>query len=52
MSAFFILVTVSILVAGSFLVAFIWSVYTDQYADRDGAAMRILFDDDSQKNNK
>lgn len=49
MSAFFVLVTISILVAGSFLGAFIWSVYTDQYADRDGAAMRMLFDDDSQK---
>ena len=48
MSAFFILVFVSILVAASFLGAFIWSVYTDQYADKEGAAMRILFDDDTQ----
>ena len=51
MSAFFILVTISILVAGAFLGAFIWSVYNDQYGDIKGASMRILFDDDSVKNN-
>jgi cbb3-type cytochrome oxidase maturation protein len=50
MSALFVLVIISILVAGSFLGAFIWSVYSDQYADRDGAAMRILYDDEVQKN--
>jgi cbb3-type cytochrome oxidase maturation protein len=49
MSALFVLVIISILVAGIFLAAFIWNVYTDQYADRDGAAMRMLFDDDFQK---
>jgi len=48
MSAFFILVTVSILVAFIFLGAFIWSVYTDQYSDKAGSAMRMLFDDDTQ----
>ncbi len=52
MSAFVILVSVSLLVAVSFLGAFIWSVYDDQYADRDGAAMRMLFDEEFQKNNK
>ncbi len=52
MSAFIILVLVSLLVAGSFLGAFIWSVYDDQYADRDGSAMRMLFDDEFQMNNK
>jgi len=51
MSALIVLVVISILVAASFLGAFIWSVYTDQYGDREGAAMRILFDDDFQKNN-
>ena len=49
MSAFFVLVGVSILVAGGFLGAFLWSVKTDQYEDRDGAAMRMLFDDEIQK---
>ncbi|NDC40356.1 MAG: cbb3-type cytochrome oxidase assembly protein CcoS [Chitinophagia bacterium] len=46
MSAFFILVSVSILLAGAFLFAFIWSVRTDQYNDVKGASMRILLDDD------
>jgi len=45
-----VLVLVSLLVAGSFLGAFIWSVYTDQYSDREGSAMRMLFDDDLTKN--
>lgn len=51
MSAFFILVSVSILVAGAFLGAFIWSVYNDQYNDIKGASIRALFDDTSDKNN-
>ncbi|WP_345082623.1 cbb3-type cytochrome oxidase assembly protein CcoS [Nemorincola caseinilytica] len=52
MSAFFILVSVSILVAATFLGAFIWSVHNDQYSDIKGSSMRILFDDDSVKNNQ
>jgi len=50
MSALFMLVAVSIAVAGFFLAAFIWSVKTDQYEDKKGASMRMLFDDDVQKN--
>ena len=50
MSAFFVLVAISILVAGGFLGAFIWSVKTDQYEDRKGASMRILFEDEMQDN--
>ena len=46
MSALFLLVGVSIGVAGFFLGAFIWSVRSDQYEDKKGAAMRILFDED------
>ena len=49
MSAFFVLVGVNILVAGGFLGAFLWSVKNDQYEDRDGAAMRMLVDDEIQK---
>lgn len=52
MSAFFILVIASIIVAALFLGAFIWSVNTDQYIDKEGSAMRILFDDDTHTNNK
>lgn len=47
MSALFVLVFVSLLVAGAFLGAFIWSVNNGQYNDREGAAMRMLFDEDS-----
>lgn len=46
MSALFILITVSIVVAGGFLAAFIWSVKDNQYEDRDGAAMRMLYDEE------
>lgn len=48
MSALYLLVTVSIAVAGFFLGAFIWSVKSDQYEDKKGAAMRMLYDDDFQ----
>ena len=33
MSALFILIGISILVAGSFLIAFLWSVRNGQYED-------------------
>jgi len=49
MSALFILVVVSICIAGLFLAAFIWSVKNNQYEDQKGAAMRILYDDDFSK---
>ncbi|WP_367175540.1 cbb3-type cytochrome oxidase assembly protein CcoS [uncultured Agitococcus sp.] len=49
MSALFVLVIVSIAVAATFLGAFIWSVKTDQYEDRDGASMRMLYDNDVKK---
>jgi len=49
MSALFVLVIASIMVAGAFLVAFIWSVKTNQYEDREGAAMRMLYDDNTTK---
>jgi len=49
MSALFVLVSVSIVVAAIFLGAFIWSVKTDQYEDREGAAMRMLYENDTKK---
>ncbi len=52
MSALFVLVSVSIVVAGGFLGAFIWSVKHDQYEDREGAAMRILYENEVNKNSK
>lgn len=44
MSAFFILVGISMMVAGSFLAAFIWSVRSGQYDDDYTASVRMLID--------
>lgn len=51
MSAIFILVVASILVAAGFLFAFIWSVKSGQYDDDYTPSIRILFDNtsDTQK---
>lgn len=45
MSALFILIGVSIVVAGSFLAAFLWSVKNGQYDDGYTPSVRMLFDD-------
>ena len=45
MSAIFVLIGFSILVAGGFLIAFIWSVKSGQYEDDYTPSVRILFDD-------
>jgi cbb3-type cytochrome oxidase maturation protein len=49
MSAFYLLVLASIAVAVTFLFAFIWSVRSNQYEDRKGAAMRMLYDNDTDQ---
>ncbi|MDT8413306.1 MAG: cbb3-type cytochrome oxidase assembly protein CcoS [Vicingaceae bacterium] len=46
MSVLFILIIVSLAVAISFLVAFVWSVKDGQYEDDYTPSMRILFDDE------
>ena len=45
MSAIFVLIGFSILVAAGFLIAFIWSVKSGQYEDDYTPSVRILFDD-------
>ena len=45
MSALFILIGVSIVVAGSFLAAFLWSVKNGQYDDDYTPSVRMLFED-------
>jgi cbb3-type cytochrome oxidase maturation protein len=45
MSVLVVLVIVSVIVAGSFLGAFIWSVKKGQYDDDYAPSVRILFDD-------
>ncbi len=45
MSVIILLLGVSISVAAIFLVAFIWSVKTNQFEDDESPPLRILFDD-------
>ncbi len=45
MEVIFILIALSLLVAGGFLGAFLWAVRSGQYDDDHTPAMRILFDD-------
>jgi cbb3-type cytochrome oxidase maturation protein len=54
MSVIVILLIASILVAGCFLGAFLWSVKTGQFDDDVAPPIRILFDDtpSSQSNNQ
>jgi cbb3-type cytochrome oxidase maturation protein len=48
MSALYLLIIASIVVAGCFLGAFIWSVRSNQYEDQKGSALRILFDSNEE----
>lgn len=45
MTILFVLITASSLVAGTFLIAFIWSVKTGQFDDSYTPSVRALFDD-------
>ncbi len=45
MSVIFLLISASTLVAGIFLVAFLWAVRSGQYDDDRSPAVRILSDD-------
>ncbi|HMT11446.1 MAG TPA: cbb3-type cytochrome oxidase assembly protein CcoS [Ignavibacteria bacterium] len=44
-----ILIFFSVLVAGGFLIAFLWAVRSGQYEDRYTPSVRILFDDEITK---
>lgn len=45
MSAIFVLIIVSLMVAIGFLVAFLWAVRDNQYEDDYTPSVRMLFDD-------
>ncbi len=45
MSVIFILIPLSIVFAGSFLIAFIWAVRSGQYEDTSTPAMRMLIEE-------
>jgi cbb3-type cytochrome oxidase maturation protein len=49
LSALFVLIGISILVAGGFLAAFLWSVNKGQFDDDYTPSIRILFDDETKK---
>jgi cbb3-type cytochrome oxidase maturation protein len=46
MSEFFYLIPISIVLGALGLVVFLWTLRTGQYDDLDGAAERILYDED------
>ena len=52
MSVLFILIIISLIVAGGFLLAFIWSVKNGQYEDDYTPSVRMLFDDELKTQNK
>ena len=52
MHAIVFLIIIGVIVAGGFLIAFIWAVKSGQYDDNYSPAVRILFDDDTPKKNK
>jgi cbb3-type cytochrome oxidase maturation protein len=45
LSVLFILIAISIVVAATFLIAFLWSVRSGQYDDDYTPSIRMLFDD-------
>lgn len=52
MSALFILLIVSLIVAVGFLVGFIWAVRTGQFEDSYTPSIRMLFDDKIKNQNQ
>lgn len=49
MSIIILLAIIGVIVAGGFLVGFIWAVKSGQYDDTESPAMRMLFDDTKPK---
>ena len=52
MEVLFILIIISLLVAGGFLMAFIFSVKSGQYEDTYTPSVRMLFDPEDTKDKK
>ena len=52
MSALYILIGISLIVAIGFLCAFIWAMKQGQYEDDYTPSVRILFEDETNKNKK
>ncbi len=52
MSVVVVLLGFSMLVAGGFLIAFLWAVRSGQYTDRHTPSLRMLFDDDRRTHDR
>ena len=52
MTALLILIPAALLLGGLGLFAFLWTLRSGQYDDLDGAAVRILSDDDDMPRDK
>jgi cbb3-type cytochrome oxidase maturation protein len=52
MSALYVLIGISLIVAIGFLCAFIWAMKKGQYDDDYTPSVRILFEDESTENNQ
>lgn len=52
MSALFVLIGASLVVAIGFLIAFLWAVKKGQYEDEYTPSVRMLFDDKPKKEKK
>jgi len=48
MTILLLLIPIALFLGGLGLLAFLWSLKSGQYEDLEGAANRILFDDDKQ----
>jgi cbb3-type cytochrome oxidase maturation protein len=49
MSDFFFLIPVSVVLGAAGLAIFLWTLRDGQYDDLDGAAQRILYEDDEPR---
>lgn len=49
MSVLLFLIPIALFIGLIALAAFLWSLKTKQYEDMEGAANRILFDDDKER---
>jgi cbb3-type cytochrome oxidase maturation protein len=52
MSVIVVLIGISVLVAGGFLIAFLWAVKSGQFDDKYTPSVRMLFDDDKKDDTK
>ncbi|MEO1451632.1 MAG: cbb3-type cytochrome oxidase assembly protein CcoS [Bacteroidota bacterium] len=52
MSAIFVLIIISLLVATGFLIAFMWAVGNGQYEDAYGPSVRMLWEDPVPRQHK